>query len=344
MATYYVRASGGSDGNSGLDFANAWATIQFAVNNVIANDVVIICSDGIHYLTSYTYITPLMGSTSYGEAVKLIGGNATGVIDGTKAILNGSGITSSYGLFRMEVQRNIHFVNLIVTGHSLGYGFYFGSTTNSSQILIDSCIIDSCDTGIYNAEASGTKGLVIVNSEILSNTNEGISGYCGDLHIIKTNIHHNGNNGIYCYNQDNQEMVVIGCLIYRNGTNGILGNRSIYRHTYINNVIALNGGDGIRYTYGYIHNVNLCNNVLYGNGGYGFISTVVTGNYLFAAVKNNCCYLNTSGPTNINGGVLPGDDNIYVDPEFASVTNWSENFKPINGSPLINSGFGFESV
>jgi len=42
MATYYVRASMGNDGNTGLSPAQAWLTVDHAANNVAANDTVYI--------------------------------------------------------------------------------------------------------------------------------------------------------------------------------------------------------------------------------------------------------------------------------------------------------------
>lgn len=49
MATYYVRSSGGSDGNAGTFFGAACATIQYAADNAsAAGDVVLVCADGTH--------------------------------------------------------------------------------------------------------------------------------------------------------------------------------------------------------------------------------------------------------------------------------------------------------
>ncbi len=42
-ATYYVRSSGGSDGNAGTSFGAGWATIQYAADNASsAGDVVLV--------------------------------------------------------------------------------------------------------------------------------------------------------------------------------------------------------------------------------------------------------------------------------------------------------------
>ena len=40
MATYYVRASMGNDGNTGLSSAQAWLTVDHAANQVAAGDLV----------------------------------------------------------------------------------------------------------------------------------------------------------------------------------------------------------------------------------------------------------------------------------------------------------------
>ena len=65
----------------------------------------------------------------------------------------------------------------------------------------------------------------------------------------------------------------------------------------------------------------------------GDIGVILAGDY-------NHFYNNTLGHHDVSGGalsLLPGDNNIEGDPLFTSVTDGSEDFTPLTGSPLIRA-------
>jgi parallel beta-helix repeat protein len=96
--TYYVNATGGNDGNTGLSEAQAWQTITHAVNTVpagasLADPNIINVSAGIYELPNETF--PI---TFNNASISLIGaGAATTIIDGGGAAeildINASNIT-----------------------------------------------------------------------------------------------------------------------------------------------------------------------------------------------------------------------------------------------------------
>lgn len=85
MATYYVRSSGGSNANTGLSFAQGWATIQYAFDNLASGDDLLVCADGAHIPASKVVIDNVGGLPRNFMTIK--GVSATGVDDGTRATI-----------------------------------------------------------------------------------------------------------------------------------------------------------------------------------------------------------------------------------------------------------------
>ena len=85
MPTYYVRSSGGSDANTGLSFAQGFATIQKAVDTLATSDDILICADGAHIPAARIDLDAGAGVLRDHCVVK--GASATGVDDGTRATI-----------------------------------------------------------------------------------------------------------------------------------------------------------------------------------------------------------------------------------------------------------------
>ena len=94
MATYYVRSSGGNDGNTGLSFALGWATIQFAADTAVAGDLVLICADGTHLPTATIDIDINTGTDA--SRITFRGAAADGTDNGTVATISGASLGSGY--------------------------------------------------------------------------------------------------------------------------------------------------------------------------------------------------------------------------------------------------------
>lgn len=340
MSIYYVRASGGNDGNTGLSFSDAWATIEYATNNTSNGDYVLICADAAHDVPITGLTFDLAGSNDLG--VHYIGANATGTIDGTKAIIRGDNLFSSnYSIINLPTAANTFFKYIHLTT-SKKHGVHITSNFNLGSVVFDTCKIEVCpQSGIYSEEGQSGKGIYILNTEIHSCGAYGIHAYSsnyGGFKIINCKIHDNTNYGIF--ESDNQaHAVIIGNQIYRNGSSGIY---SIYLHGSIimNNVLFENTGSGLHLPSSNIKGIVFINNIMKDNSGYG-INVTQTGTDQFSYISNNCSYNNTSGAININGGILPGDGNITSDPLFTSEIIGSEVFTLQSGSPCLNAGFGY---
>ena len=79
--TYFVRASGGSDNNNGLNSDSAFATIQKAIDTYAAGDTVIL-SPGTHSVdVSVSALVPL-ADTQFRAAIPPMGGKPSTIITG----------------------------------------------------------------------------------------------------------------------------------------------------------------------------------------------------------------------------------------------------------------------
>lgn len=68
MATYWVRSTGGNDGNTGLSYAQAYATIATAFDNVAQGDTLRLVNDGAHTAPTFAdalSVLGLFGGTNY---------------------------------------------------------------------------------------------------------------------------------------------------------------------------------------------------------------------------------------------------------------------------------------
>ena len=349
MATYYVRQSGGSDGNSGLSFALGWATVQYALSNATSGgDIIVICSDGIHLPTATLTLS------AYGQEynpIIITGGNATGVIDGTIPVISGASAPASSTLLSLNAAGNYRVENLRFTA-STNDGVLLNSSINGGTFSLVNCRVDnSARHGIYVNETYHQFRPMFVGCEIDNNTDRGIypgtaSGFgC----CINCSIHDNGSifGAIGCRNYAaGAQSHLIGCRIYNNTGSGLYVTSSssgaLHDVIIMNNVFFNNGSHGISLAdYLDSYNVPLFNNIFRNNGGYGIAMSYAYLN-IFRPCLNNCTSNNTSGAINQNGGVLPGSGNITLDPLFTSEVYGSENFTLQSGSPCINAGYGYD--
>ena len=93
--------------------------------------------------------------------------------------------------------------------------------------------------------------------------------------------------------------------------------------------------------------VQVYNNIFRSNGGYGInTSTGTLGQFFY--LDYNCSNNNTSGHIDINGGTLPGSNNVLTNPYFKVETDGSEDFRlqststgDANDSPCLDVGIGY---
>lgn len=336
MSIYYVKASGGSDLNSGLSFSDAWATIAHAEAAAVANDEIRICADGVHTPSATVVVNG--PSMSLDEKIRFIGANSIGEIDGTKAVIDGT-LTGSNGCLQIAdddgyVFENLHIVN---AAHS---GINVSSSATEARLAIVGCEINDCNGhGVLISATGDYKNVKIVNCEIHNNGDNGVSGQLTHVSILHSKIYENDAYGVSSSTVDSM-MEIIGNAIYSNGSSGVTIASNSRGMVIVNNVFYNNSGHGL-----YLNTVQSTVNVVYNNifrsnSGYA-IFCVSTGINQFYSLDFNCFSGNITGIININGGVIPGINNLYDDPLFTSELAGSENFNLQDSSPCKDTGIGY---
>lgn len=342
MADYFVRSSGGSDGNTGLSFAQGWATIQYALDTVnTEGDRILICADGNHLPTAQIDIDT--NAIDDDDPIIILSANATGTIDGTQATISGASLPANTTMFSYNLTGfSYKWENLRITG-ATDHNILFTSTANGHASYID-CRIDSAtDHGVRIEESDSDFNVNFINCEVDSN-GAGIgvnTNQRGGTKVINCSIHDNTNIG-YAEGARWGKVVAIGNLIYDNGGDGIKLYYPSVSAVIMGNVIFGNSGDGLDSDNNVISgHFMIINNIFRSNGGYGINTNTATNN-IFAFADYNCYSNNTSGAIDIGGGTPPGSNNVTSDPQFVSETDGSEDFTLQSGSPCLDVGFGYD--
>lgn len=336
MPTYYIRASGGSDSNSGLSFADAWSSLS-KVLSMAAGDTLIVCADGVYNLGKQTMSNT---GTSRTSPIKIIGGNATGVIDGTVPTVSFPAVVTE----SVSINTASHFIftGIRFTGGA-GMFIKLGSSFSAGTACFIKCRIDNFSgDGLYSEETFYTKYIRFIYCEIDNNGGNGIN--ClrddyGGFRVYYSKIHHNTGDGIRDTTRQNN-IEIIGNAIYRNGGDGIDFFDETIGASVNSNVIFSNGGNGIRLLNSTVYGIVCVNNIIRSNGAYGVYVGSGSANAL-TYIDYNAVSNNTSGQTNISGGTLPGDVLITSDPLFVSEVDGSEDFTLQAGSPCLDVGLGY---
>lgn len=222
-AVYYVDGLNGNDGNDGLSFGNAWKTIQYALDTASGYVQIRICATIEYVLTAQ-----IDDDTNYGNStgwMDIVGANASGEIDGTKAVLNGNSAVNACLQIatgnRYKRIRNITFKNAIQDG--------LITNGNVFYVSIENCTFQSNGRhGLYGYYFTYSS---ISHCSFLSNS--GYAAYFGGVNDISFCLAiTNSQGGFYLVSHDN---VICGSIIHDCATYGI---RSIlYGNRIINNII-----------------------------------------------------------------------------------------------------------
>jgi len=323
-----------------------WLTLQYAFDTALTDgDHVVFCDDGNGTGTDWEYVPTLdmdVGNFDAGGR-HFHGANGRGVVDGTVTTISGASHSGS--------------THLITANNATldGQNFYDIRLTGAGSINLYAYIPTSMNAwGFHRCRIDNATGAGIqmrsylwsfVDCEVDSNGSFGLTdGSTSPNNLralwVRCRIHDNGGDGINAGSQG-----LIDCLVYDNAGDGyaIFGASPC---PIQGSVFFGNTGDGISTGSGsWTANMGagplISNCVFRSNGGYGVnlsgYSTAVS-----PGIDYCCFHNNTSGPT--SGAVeflgkFPGEDNnIYVDPEFTSETDGSEDFTPADGSPLIDAG------
>lgn len=257
MATYYVdpAAAGNDDGTSWTD---AWTTLQRAIDGTngtqpVAGDIVY-CR-GSETLAASVDVDGNSGNNSTGY-IRYIGCNASGVVDGTRYVLDGNSAATYCLNCSTEF---ISFQNFEMTG-ATSHGVFQDVSTADTFYFGNCYVHTNGGAGFYN-NADATDGAYF-NCIIANNTNQGI--YRSHFNTI------------------------VLCSIYGNGDNGLDGSSGDGCFAALN-VLADNGDNDANATFD--KNWVFLNNVIDGTGQSGAIGIQSQGNGESTIIANritNC--------------------------------------------------------
>lgn len=325
-STYYVKpaARGGNDGNLGTSWAQAWATIQHAVNNTGPGDVIFV-SNGI-----YSENLNITSGGSNGLYKSILAYDGQPKIDGREA-----GICVTFD--------NVKYVKIkgfyILSGNPSGAYVY-----HSTNIEILDCEFSDNNNGTgptrwgYDIDLRNSKFVKISNCNIYSigwesaASNTPMWGINIDTSIsniiINNNIHNNTGDGIAeVYGKGN---IFKYNIIRANRWLGVTVQNSKY-NTYYSNKILLNNYRGFKLqnctNFSVLYN-NFTNNNWVGAQTSGGLYAIKSFNI---DIKHNIFSDNARTPL-----MLENSRNIYVTSNDISA-QWAGNYSCIDVSYITNS-------
>lgn len=192
----------------------------------------------------------------------------------------------------------------MVDANSSGDGFLISNRRN--------VVVDGFE--VMNATGASDYGVYINSSEAKvrncdihdSRTGVRVDGTAvdGEAVIYRCSVYDNTDYGIYVYGADNTEVEITLTAVHGNGLDGIYSYDS--PTLFLNNTIAVNGGDGIDLRSS--ANNGITNNIVCSNTGYGIVCTSAT-----PVNTYNCVWDNDLGDYS---GCSAGSGSISVDPIF----------------------------
>lgn len=351
--TYYVDGSAGNDTNDGKTFGAAFATIGKLASTMADGDTGVICNTATYTLGAT--VTWNVAGTAANGGLTITGGNATGTVDGTQALITSS--TNSVALFTLSGATFHRFKNLRFwhTAATKGDAFVC-ATTAPSNIVIESCTIgidgsnaaNGCANG-FNGSTRDCAGLWIIDTYIANSTASGVtngatgpSGVGMGIVINDSTIYNCTGSG-YSTNTSSSTVKISRSVIAKNGAKGIY-DTGTSRNNYLcvdGCTICTNTGDGIRSDESTgSFTLEGSNNLIYGNGGYGVYMTPAQANVdARKSFHHNAYGGNTSGNLyHVTAGV--GDVTGLNDPFTSSAgQDWSLNVTA--GAGLAARAVGF---
>lgn len=297
MATYFVSGLTGNDADDGLSEANAWLTIDKAMNTVVAGDKVWVKGDANYTETATidtagTRSSPITfegytSATGDGGEAQINGGatRANGILDSTAAS------TRLYYLFK-----NFYITNH--TGHGVNTdgnhlvwkkcrfssnGTTSGSGYNGRQAMFEQCEFN--DNSLDGATIGSTGVVVFVGCKFNRNTQDGVDSGVGTL-CFGCEFLSNGGNAVVggAANDAGGFLAVINCTIDGDAddtTIGFSANTAFDNELVVLNSIIYDCDTGLRADHGAFENHISRNNLVNGNAtaytGFSTVTGEVTG-------------------------------------------------------------------
>ncbi len=291
MAIYYISSLAGGGGSG--SFGSPWTIAEFVSNHVATNEYRIM-ADGPYTISANITLTD---GTGGGQVVmRVVGANASGVIDGTRPVLTAASsctkmfdVTGAYGLFLDLLDLNCNGV--------ADYGLYMntGYTGGITRVKVSAFKVKGILTITNYAH--------VIECEVTG----GISGAtCGvDLSgsMDRCWVHDNACTGV----------VIASGRIWKSRitkNTGATSDGVAYSFGAIVSDCTIhgNGRHGVHITGPYAINIGARGNILTGNGGYGLAAPSLNSFPGQFAWDNNAYYSNTSGSRDPNVGTSNGED------------------------------------
>ena len=340
MTTYYLKPDTGDDADPGTSLGSEWATLQHALDTMVAGDELRCINSATETTASIVGVDTNAGSPASGY-IRVIGADSSGDpltsgyyhLQASASIANLLNFTSLGGRVRFERidfdgNSNVtgDLLNLSASGAGPSCVFVScrmhgagatGANCRGAGIKFFDCDVYDCDgRGIRSQSTSSSRWTygAVIGCRIFRNGGDGIGQLGAGRQVVSFNeIYDNDGDGIGIDAPDNGELVIEGNTIFGNGGSAMY--------------IASGDHDDF---------ARIINNSLSGSAAYG-INFLGSTDPLWIAY--NHFDGNTSGATNYSGGISAfGPGNITGSANFANTTVESEDFTPETGSVLFGAG------
>ena len=338
MALYYLRPTNGLNTNDGLSYANAWQTLQYAFDNMVAGDTLRMVSEATE-----TTAVQIDVDTAGGSATAPIILEPGDTIDGSRDMtLNYTvqATASMTAVIHWSNRGNIRVHKLIVDGNSQGVIGLHNDIDGANGNVFNNCRFTNCSDGVRWRGQGGLPPTRFVECEFDNNTGDGITYHTasrGNYDVVHSKAHNNGAHGMQWGLGAQQPSLCAYNECYRNGADGINFISNVLNMTVFGNTCFDNTGDGLQLGSNATFQIAAWNNTFVDNGGYGINWSSADVDGVGRIFDYNHTHNNALGATSRAGG-MPGDNNQTGDPLFTNTTIGSEDFTPLSGSPLLNNG------
>lgn len=349
-----ISTSIGSDSAGGdiVTSTGPWLTLQKGATTAVAGDTTVWCADADWTPSTVTWNVAQAASPSLPKRVT--GATARGLIDSTVVNIRGDNIGVIFtegGSSGAWAHTSFHFLDVVNVNTGTSADGWRALAGQNPVQWIDCKFHDCGGAGIHMDNLNNF--FYFLRCEFYGNGDAGLdSNTAHEGHVTADNCswHDNGGNGIQA-----GRYWLRNCLIYNNGNNGIRIHftNSSGSYSVLNCTIYGNGGDGIQMENSITGHVWVAirNNIIMNNGGFGINYDDDPQAPLF--MGPNVILGNTAGATSIDGvaalGVTALDLNntipsIDTNPNFRSVADGAEDFRPELQSVLFTSGETVEIV
>ena len=327
MAIYYASslATGGGNGSLG----NPW-TLQEGADGTLASDELRIMADGIYYPTAGVVSTV---TASIDFRPMFVGANASGVVDGTFAVIDGSNLPANTDIFTYNTALQYADFKLLQVQNSPRHGIYH---LQSGSIEAQKCkFIDNAGSGFFvGSSASSDAVLFCLLKGNLNGFGAPNVSRAQRSFIIGSKFEKNSGIAI----QVSAHSVILSCSLIRNGI-GIGNNDGLWNRTFVSGCAFLaNASHDIDARTVGANGILIKNSIFRLSGGYAI--NTKAGNKNSITLYNDCFSSATSGAVDINGGIPWGEGHVLADPMFESEVDGIEDLRLKTGSPCRNAGIG----